>query len=142
MKQNSAALSAAGAYRKASATVAPLTAIVLLYDKIIVLLQQSALAGEQGRPQDSFGHLVQATTILRGLSHGLDFQLGGHVAERLRTMYTQTGLALMHSYGRPDMSARFRTIAAGLTELRDAWAELARRPPGTDGAVVPAGRAG
>lgn len=142
MKHNSAALSAAGAYRKVSATVAPLTAVVLLYDKAIVLLQQATLAGEQGQPQESFAHLVQATTILRGLSHALNFQLGGRIAEQLRAMYTQMGLALMYSYGRPDMAARFRTLTAGLIELRAAWAELARLPQSTDAGRPPPGRAG
>jgi flagellar protein FliS len=133
MKQNLFAQDAAGAYRKTATVVAPLTAVILLYDKVIVLLQRASLAAEAKQPQESFIKVTEATMILRGLSHALDFERGGRVAERLRTMYTQTILALLSSYGKPDMPARYRRIGEGLSGLRAAWVEVARQAQVTDG---------
>lgn len=122
---------AGAAYRKAATAVPPLTAVVRLYDRVIVLMQRAALAAESKQPQESFANVTEATTILRGLSYALDFQHGEPIAERLRNTYTGTILALMSSYGRPDMPARYRRLAAGFIELRDAWAEIARHPQNT-----------
>jgi flagellar protein FliS len=105
-----------------------MTAVVLLYDRVIVLLQRATLAAEKKQPQESFAQVTEATTILRGLSYALDFEHGGLVAERLRKTYTQTILALLSSYGKPDMPVRYRRLTAALAKLRDAWAEIARRP--------------
>jgi flagellar protein FliS len=132
MNQYSA--TAGAAYRKAAIAVPPLTAIVRLYDRVIVLMQRAALAAESKQPQESFTNVTEATTILRGLSYALDFQHGGQIAERLRNMYTGTILALMSSYGRPDTPARYRRLAAGFIELRDAWVEVARHPQNTGAA--------
>lgn len=134
MTQNMFAQGAASAYRKAATVVAPMTAVILLYDKVIVLLQRASLAAEKRDPQESFVKVTEATTILRGLSHALDFERGGPVAERLRKMYTQTILTVLASYGKPDMPARYKRIAAGLSELRDAWVEVARQAQSPDAA--------
>lgn len=133
---NHAYMGAAGAYRRAATAVPPLTAVVMLYDKAIILLKRAALAAESRQPQDSFQRLIEATTILRGLSHALDFERGGSVAERLRATYNGVILTLMLSYGRPDMPERVRRVIAGLLELRDAWAEIARHPRDTDAVNV------
>ena len=123
---------AASAYRSAATTVAPLTALVMLYDGTITALQRVVLAWEARRIEEAHQHLVRATTILRGLDHNLDFARGGAVAERLHATYNSLILAALRAFGRPDARARYRTIVAGLVDLRDAWAALAGLPARND----------
>ena len=116
------------AYRRAASSVAPMTAVVMLYDKAIVSLHRAVTAKQEGRADESFAHASQAATILRGLSYTLDFERGGEIAEDLRATYTGNILALLHSFGKPDMPERYRKLASGLSELRDAWALIAKLP--------------
>lgn len=132
---------AASAYRQVATMVAPSVAVVLLYDKAIVLLQRAIQAAQAGQAEDSYGSLSKATSILRGLSHILDFERGGAIAETLRVTYTRNIMALHGSFGKPDMAERYVKIIGGLSELRDAWAGLAglnradeRKPHSTGGA--------
>ncbi|ABD86438.1 flagellar protein FliS [Rhodopseudomonas palustris BisB18] len=112
---------AAQAYRSAAIAVPPLQAVVMLYDGAIMSLRRSISAAEQRRFEDSHAAMIRATAILRGLSHHLDFDRGGAVAERLHRTYNALIMACLRSYGRPDAAARFARIIASLSELRDAW---------------------
>ncbi|HEY0329022.1 MAG TPA: flagellar export chaperone FliS [Rhodopseudomonas sp.] len=126
---------AAQAYRSAAIAVPPLQAVVMLYDGAIMLLRRSLHAAEERRFEDSHAAMIRATAILRGLSHHLDYDRGGAVAERLHRTYNALIMACLRSYGRPDAAARFARIIASLTELRDAWSFVAAT------AVRPAERA-
>jgi len=116
---------AAQAYRTASVAVPPLQAMVLLFDGAILFLRKSVQATEQRRFEDSHGHLLRATAILRGLSHNLNFSRGGALAERLYQTYHALIMACHKSYGRPDAAARYDRIIGSLGELRDAWKQVA-----------------
>jgi flagellar protein FliS len=117
---------AASAYRQAATRVPPITAVALLYDKAIVLLKQAVQTAQAGQFEESYGCVSKATAILRGLSHVLDFNRGGAIAEALLTTYTRNILALHGSFGKPDMTERYVKIVAGLSDLRDSWAAIAR----------------
>jgi flagellar protein FliS len=65
--------------------------------------------------------MQRSTAILRWLSHNLDFERGGAVAERLYKTYHALIMACLRSFGRPDAAACYQRIIASLTELRDAW---------------------
>jgi flagellar secretion chaperone FliS len=119
---------AAMAYRRAASSVAPMTAVVMLYDKAIVSLHRAVKASQDRRADESFAHASHAAAILRGLSYALDFERGGDMAESLRATYTGNILALLNSFGKPDMPERYGKLASGLAELRDAWAVVARLP--------------
>jgi flagellar secretion chaperone FliS len=116
-------------YRRVSVTVAPVTAVVRLYDGAIVRLERAVVALEARRLDESYNHVTCAAAILRGLSHILDMEHGGAMAETLRGMYTKNILALLRSVGKPDAVARYRKIGKGLRDLRDAWAAVAKLPP-------------
>lgn len=116
---------ATSAYRQAATMVPPMTAVVLLYDKAILLLQRAGQMARDGQTEGSYGCVTKATAILRGLSHVLDFERGGAVAEILRATYTRNIFALHASFGKPDMQQRYAKIVEGLVELRDAWAGIA-----------------
>jgi flagellar protein FliS len=119
------AYQAAQAYRGAAATVSPLNAVVLLFDGAILFLQKTIEAAEHKRFEESHGHLIRATSILRGLSHHLNFDRGGALAERLFQTYNALIVSSLASFGRPDAAQRYRKIIAALTDLRNAWKSVA-----------------
>ncbi|EJW11919.1 flagellar protein FliS [Rhodovulum sp. PH10] len=119
---------AALAYSRAAATVPPSRAVVLLYDRVLVLLERAGRAIEERRTDAALQDVLKAAAILRGLGHIIDFQKGGALAERLYAMYTTNVLVVLQSFHKPDAPERYRRIAAGLAELRDAWATIAGLP--------------
>ncbi len=129
MNGNLNARRAAMSYHRTSVTVHPAAAVVKLYDGAIVRLQRAILALEARRFEESFDNVSSTVSILRGLSHILDFDRGGALALRLRDMYVRNILALLHSVGKADAAARYQKIAKGLRDLRDAWSEVAKLPP-------------
>ncbi len=112
---------AAQAYRGAAVTVSPLKAVVLLFDGAILSLQKTIEAAENKRFEESHGHLVRATTILRGLSYHLNVDKGGALADRLFRTYNSLIVSSLASFGRPDAAQRYRKIIAALTDLRNSW---------------------
>ena len=119
--QNSTAYQATQAYRSVSVAVPPLKALIMLYDGTIMFLQKTIIASEARRFEESHQHMIRATAILRGLSHGLDFDRGGAMAEQLHLTYHALILACLRSFGRRDAPECYRRIIASLAELRDAW---------------------
>ncbi|WP_321344622.1 flagellar export chaperone FliS [Breoghania sp.] len=120
---------AISAYRKASTTVPPVTAVVMLYDEAINATQRAAEATETVRFEEAEEHMLRSVAILRGLRQALDMEAGGAVAEQLVTMYSRTILALTRTVGKPDAAARYRRLAEGLTEIRNAWAGMTTLHP-------------
>lgn len=112
---------AAQAYRQTATTVPPLRAVVMLIDGAITFLQKSVSAAEQKKFEESHDLMIRATAILRGLSHHLNFERGGDVAEGLHATYHALIMACLRSFGRPDAPECYRRIVLSLTELRDAW---------------------
>jgi flagellar protein FliS len=127
MNQNLNAYRVTQAYRGASTAVAPLTAVVMLLDGAILYLKKTVEAADAKRFEESHGHLVRATSILRGLSHHLNFEKGGPLADRLYRTYSSIIMACLSSYGRPDAAQRYRKLIGSLTELRDSWKHVATR---------------
>jgi flagellar protein FliS len=121
MMQRPTTYQATQAYRTASVAVPPLKALVMLYDGAIMFLQKAIEAAKARRFEESHDCMIRATAILRGLSHNLDFDRGGAVAERLYKTYHALIMACLRSFGRPDASVCYDRIIASLTELRDAW---------------------
>jgi flagellar secretion chaperone FliS len=125
MTQNLDAYRITQAYRGAAVTVPPLKAVVMLFDGAIMFLQKTIEATEARRFEESHRHLVRATTILRGLSHHLNFEKGGPLADRLYRTYSSLIMAALRAFGRPDATQRYRKLILSLTELRDAWKSVA-----------------
>jgi flagellar protein FliS len=121
MQSSTSSYRATQAYRSASVAVPPLKALIMLFDGSIMFLQKTVEASEARRFEEAHDHMIRATSILRGLSHGLDFDRGGAVAERLHKTYHALILASLRSFGRPNAPECYRRIIASLVELRDAW---------------------
>ncbi|UTD25540.1 flagellar export chaperone FliS [Bradyrhizobium sp. WD16] len=134
MNQNAMAFRANQAYRGAAVAVPPLKAVVMLCDGAITFLQKALECQEARRLEEGHDYLTRATAILRGLSHHLDCNRGGAVAERLFTTYNALILAAHRAYGRPQARENYRRIIAAIAELRDAWKAVAAAtsvpPPG------------
>ncbi len=92
--QHQANFQAAQAYRQAAVAVPPLRAVVMMIDGAITALQKSVTASEEKKFEESHDLMIRATAILRGLSHNLNFDRGGEVAEGLHTTlsYADHGL--------------------------------------------------
>jgi len=121
MQRSTSSYRATQAYRSASVAVPPLKPLIMLFDGSIMFLQKTIEASEARRFEEAHDHMIRATAILRGLSHGLDFDRGGAVAERLHKTYHALILASLRSFGRPNAPECYRRIIASLIELRDAW---------------------
>jgi len=121
MTQNSFAYRANQAYRGAAVAVPPLKAVTMLIDGAITALHKAVEAHEARRFEEGHGHLMRATAILRGLSHHIDSNKGGALAERLYQTYSALIMAALRAYGRPRTRENFGRIVKSLTDLRDAW---------------------
>jgi flagellar secretion chaperone FliS len=125
MMQNPSNSYAAQAYRSASVAVPPLRAVIMMLDGAITFLQKSVQSSQDRKFEDSHNHMIRATTILRGLSHNLNFERGGEVAEGLHKTYHALIMACLRSFGRPDAPVLYRRIIDSLKEMRDAWITVA-----------------
>jgi flagellar protein FliS len=128
MMQHQSNFQATQAYRSTATAVTPLRAVIMMIDGACGFLQKSIKATEDKRFEESHGHMIRATAILRGLSHNLNFDKGGAVAEGLHKTYHALIMACLRSYGRPDSAVRYRRIIASLAEIRDAWIFVALQP--------------
>ena len=125
---NLGARQAASAYRQAATVLPPEMAVVRLYDCVIVLIQRTVDALEAKRRDEGFALVNRAAAILRGLSHVLNYERGGALAARLQKMYSKNIVALYGTLSKPDAPLRYRKLAEGLMEMRDAWATVAGMP--------------
>ncbi|MEI2384804.1 flagellar export chaperone FliS [Breoghania sp. JC706] len=115
---------AISAYRKATTTVPPVTAVVLLYDEAINAAQRAADATENKYYEEAQVQMLRAVSILRGLRQALDLDAGGNIARQLLDTYSSVIRALTQTVGKPDAAERFHRLGEGLIELRDAWATM------------------
>ncbi|NJO54445.1 MAG: flagellar protein FliS [Bacteroidales bacterium] len=120
---------ATAAYRTAAVTVAPTTAIVMALDRVLLNLKRTIAATEAKRFDEAFNLTSHSAQILRGLAQHVDVNKGGAMAERLQKTYHTNLLAMYLAMGKPDAIRRYQKLAEGLTELRDAWAQIAKIPP-------------
>lgn len=123
---------ASNAYRRASVAVPPVVAIVRLLDGAIIQLRRSIEAIEAKKLDVGHSHMTRATAILRGLKYHLDFDKGGALADHLARTYTRLILSILRAYGRPEVVECYKKVIGALTDLRDAWASVARNSMTSD----------
>lgn len=118
------------AYRASAATVHPRVAVVRLYDVALRSIREAIIANRARRVEDTYIAINKASQILRGLSSNVVGD--AEMAATLRNVYLKNLLALHSAFGKRDCERRYVEIAAGLLELRNAWAEVAGMPPAND----------
>lgn len=127
---------AMAAYRQAHETVAPLQQIVLLYDGAARRIRDAQEALAARRVQERVAAIEKAVAIIEGLQAGLDHQRGGEIARNLDRLYTHVTFRL-HDLNLACDPGIGDEVLRLLNELRDAWAELARRGPTPPPAAAP-----
>jgi flagellar protein FliS len=119
---------AVGAYRQAAIHVSPQVAVVLLYDKAIQAIRRAKDQASRRRLDDAYASISRAGTILLGLLGSLQFEGSAELATTLKHTYLCNIMALHDGFGKPDMAERYDKLLAGLTELRNSWAQNAGLP--------------
>ena len=113
------------AYRASSVmTASPGQLVVMLYDGAGRFLRQAELAAEEGAWHHAFDRLDKADAIVDELLVTLDKEQGGELAERLAGIYVFCKRLTIEARLERE-PAKVRKAASLLSDLRDAWAEIA-----------------
>jgi len=102
--------------------------IVMLYDGAIrhLNLAVDSFSGGFKRYDAINNHIIVAQDILSELTASLDFDRGGTLAKNLFSLYSFMNRQLMEANLKKD-KAPLLTVKKLLTELREAWEEIANR---------------
>jgi flagellar protein FliS len=98
--------------------------VVLLYDHLLVSLRRARMAIEAGEIERRLELLDRSRAVVGELLSTLDFEQGGDLANRLRSLYAFLYCELLDQSTRPD-TARLDRLTRIVDELRDAWATVA-----------------
>jgi flagellar protein FliS len=115
----------AAAYQQSQIlTASPAQLVVMLYDGARRFLHQAATAMRAGDRATTEQRLRRAEDIISELRATLDHERGGEIAPRLEAIYVFCKAELIRS--RLDKDAdRIDFVREQLTELREAWAQIA-----------------
>jgi len=112
-----------------SATIeASPSAVVKLYDTIMMHINKAGAAASIGDYQTQFTEVMSATRIIDGLNRCLDMDKGGKTAQSLRDMYEAVSRALLRSVGKTTGAEACQRLVGAVAETRDAWATIAGLP--------------
>ena len=113
------------AYRQQSVLTAnPGQLVVMLYDGCLRFLHQAAYAMREGSIGEAGARLSRAEAIVDELLTTLDPERGGVIASRLQGIYVFCSRELLRARAERDAAA-IDTVAGLLSELRDAFAQVA-----------------
>lgn len=131
---------ALSAYRAAQAQVHPQVAVVRLFDVALRNIREAVLAAQQGQAESGYAAVTRACQVLRGLHANLTGD--NDMTETLTRAYLSNLLALNAAFGKKDAVRRYAGIAAGLLNLRNAFADIAGMPHANDlvAQVIASGR--
>ena len=112
------------AYRESSVlTASPEQLVVMLYDGAGRFLRQAEAALGEGAVEHAHDRLNRGEAIVDELLATLDMDQG-QIAERLQAIYVYCKRCLIEARLERDAS-KVRLVVRLLTELRDAWAQVA-----------------
>jgi flagellar secretion chaperone FliS len=107
-------------------TAPPEQLVVMLYDGCLRFLRRAEAAAEEGRrPQVTEG-VARATAIIMELNATLDMELGGDIAQNLRSLYFFLHRHLLEA-SREASAEKVRQAIDLVAELRGAFAEAAKK---------------
>jgi len=112
------------AYRESSVlTASPEQLVVMLYDGAGRFLRQAEAALGEGAVEHAHDRMNRGEAIVDELLATLDMDQG-QIAERLQAIYVYCKRCLIEARLERDAS-KVRLVVRLLTELRDAWAQVA-----------------
>jgi len=118
----------ANAYRQLSIESAtPLGLVVMLYDGAIAAMQRAATAIESQDVQTKCTQMNRALAIIAQLEGTLNFELGGEVAQTLKSLYVHTRAQALKA-NIEDSPEILRSVIANLNIVREAWYEADHQP--------------
>jgi flagellar secretion chaperone FliS len=118
------------AYTEASVlTAPPERLVVMLYDGAIRFLHQAAVALRADNRKVFLDRVQRGEAIINELNVTLDMRQG-EIAERLRAIYIFCGLHLSSATIERDPE-KVENVIRLLSELREAWAQIAVAAPAT-----------
>lgn len=105
--------------------------VVMLYDEAVRQIDSAISGIEDGTKELDKVHnaIVKAQDIVTELMVSLDFDAGGEIARNLFNLYVYFNNQLMDANIRKEVEP-LREIRPLLSELRDAWAEIAAKTAG------------
>ena len=113
------------AYKQQSIlTATPGQLVVMLYDGCLRFLNQAAYAMRGGDITESNARLSRAEAIIEELHSTLDMEKGGVVASRLQGIYVFCSKHLIEARLSREPQ-NIEKVSELLSELRDAWAQVA-----------------
>jgi flagellar secretion chaperone FliS len=113
------------AYKQQSIlTATPGQLVVMLYDGCLRFLHQAAHAMREADRPAATNKLRRAEAIITELLVTLDHDKGGEIADRLQGIYTFSRQQLRKAEHDQD-AVVVDQVAGYMSELRDAWAQLA-----------------
>ena len=116
-------------YQEAAAlSASPGQLVVMLYDHALLNLRRARMAMERGDVEQRGVTLDRARNVISELLSTLDAERGGEVANNLSALYVFLFGELVDLGMRPDV-ARLERVTAMVSELRDAFAEIAATRP-------------
>jgi flagellar protein FliS len=117
------------AYAAATQTVAKTRQIVMLYDGLIRLVQQSMEAIREKRIEERFRLLSKASEIISGLQGCLDFENGGDIARVLYNFYSSVDARII-SIHRNNSLETCDEVIADIKRMRDVWHSIDQNATG------------
>jgi flagellar secretion chaperone FliS len=115
-------------------TAPPERLVVMLYDGAIRFLNQSAVAMRAGNQRVFLDRVQRGEAIITELNLTLDMRQGD-VAERLRAIYQFCNVHLTAATVERD-PRKIDDVVRLLSELREAWQQIAAAPPAAAAAVA------
>ena len=106
----------------------PLGLVVMLYDGAITALQRAVAAIEAHDIETKCAHLKRAQAIIAQLEGTLNFELGGEVAQTLKSFYVYSRAQALKANieNSPEI---LRSLIEKFTTLREAWDQADHQPP-------------
>jgi flagellar protein FliS len=106
----------------------PLGLVVMLYDGAIAALQRAVAAIEAHDIETKCAHLKRAQAIIAQLEGSLNFELGGKVAQTLKSFYVYSRAQALKANleNSPEI---LRSLIEKFSTTREAWYQADHQPP-------------
>ena len=125
-------------------TASPMELVVFLYDECIRTLEKAEQAFEIAEPnriEAISNSLLHAQDIITELAVSLDMERGGEIAHNLQRLYDFMVNHLSQANIRKEPQP-IRDVRKMMTDLREAWAEVAKKEPPREEAAAGVVRSG
>jgi flagellar secretion chaperone FliS len=97
--------------------------IKILFDELLLAIEASAVAFEQGDRHKAVDKNIRAISIIQALDSSLDFERGGDIAIGLAQIYRESNRLMLLS-AQTHSPVEARKAHAIISEIADAWNQI------------------